>query len=106
MDVQCKRQRALVMSIPEDRGLEINVVVALVAGLLCSAKRSPGCESGPCQNGGRCLYRSTQISPSQGRYVCDCPLGFSGQYCEKGKGQDMEKNVDGKYDVMFGQWSC
>lgn len=37
------------------------------------------CEPNPCQNQGICT------SFPQGRYECDCPPGYTGGDCEKGK---------------------
>ena len=36
------------------------------------------CASGPCQNGGVC-------EDGVNGFTCQCPLGFSGTFCERSK---------------------
>ena len=36
------------------------------------------CASNPCRNGGTCLNQ-------ENRYVCQCPRGTRGKFCEMGK---------------------
>ncbi len=43
----------------------------------CSVVVNP-CESRPCINGGSCLQMSNN-------YLCQCPYGWGGKQCQKGK---------------------
>lgn len=45
-------------------------------GKNCEIDTGPPCRSDPCHNSGRC------IEDNKGDYVCSCPPGFTGTYCE------------------------
>lgn len=42
------------------------------------------CVSNPCQNDGYCT------SPAGTGFVCQCPFGYVGMFCENGKSLNLE----------------
>ncbi len=47
--------------------------------LLSLSVPESNCERNPCKNGGSC----TEANP----FNCDCPDGYTGKFCQIGKGQ-------------------